>query len=217
MIETLWLSLVHCSKYCEHLRTKSLALVVTHIYVSFTGLITYIKPPPWCLSSLQTIQSLFVNGQCALEWSTSLPRQLTSSLYPPGFTTVLPSVCSPSASGARPQSGHTAIISQGESEEQKGWSNIQWLECEWEGKAETKNGSGQLYLKRKKGKNYEHVQKMTLFMLPQACHRQIKALFLSSLYSKKHILRLHWPLTQRKWHNVQIYNISILLIDLQQY
>lgn len=36
-----------------------------------------------------------------------LPRQLTSSLYPPGFTTVLPSVCSPAASGAPPQSGHT--------------------------------------------------------------------------------------------------------------
>lgn len=49
-----------------------------------------------------------------------LPRQLTSSLYPPGFTTVLPSVCSPAASGARPQSDHTVNDSQGERKEQKG-------------------------------------------------------------------------------------------------
>lgn len=40
--------------------------------------------------------------------SYPLPRQLTSSLYPPGFTTVLPSVCSPTASGAQSQLGHTA-------------------------------------------------------------------------------------------------------------
>lgn len=70
--------------------------------------------------SIQAADNVPLNGPP----SYVLPRQLTSSLYPPGFTTVLPSVCSPAASRARPHSGHTAHNLQGKNEEQKRWGNV---------------------------------------------------------------------------------------------
>ena len=95
-----------------------------------------------------------------------LPRQLTSSLYPPGFTTALPSVCSPAASGARPQSGHTANDSQGErvrSRRSRRKKNAK-MRREWM----RKGGSRMAAVKygvicwRSSRNNSEHLRKMTI-------------------------------------------------------
>lgn len=53
--------------------------------------------------------------ECTVKSSVPMPANPFSLPPPPGFATVLPSACSPTASGARPQSG----LAANESEEKK--------------------------------------------------------------------------------------------------